>query len=54
MDYVKRKATTTAKIDPLHFDELKEQFLLDIKVVVEMMKIPGELAFNWDQHCPWI
>jgi len=35
MDYVKRKATTTA-----HFDELKEQYLLDIKVVVEMRKIP--------------
>ena len=48
MDYVKQKATTTAKINPLHFDELKEQFLLDIKVVVEMMKIPGELVFNWD------
>ena len=48
MNFVKRKATTTAKIDPEHFDELKEQYLLHIKVVVEMMKIPSELVFNWD------
>ena len=48
MSFVKRKATTAAKIDPSHFDELKEQYLLDIKVVVEMMKIPSELVFNWD------
>ena len=48
MNYVERKATTTAKIDLSHFDELKEQYILDIKVVVEMMKIPSELVFNWD------
>ena len=48
MSFVKQKATTAAKIDPSHFDELKEQYLLDIKVVVEMMKIPSELVFNWD------
>ena len=46
--FVKQKATTAAKIDPSHFDELKEQYLLDIKLVVEMMKIPCELVFNWD------
>ena len=48
MNYVKRKASTSAKIDPSHFDELKEQYLLDIKVVVEMMKVPNEFVFNWD------
>jgi len=48
MSFVKRKATTAAKINPSHFDELKEQYLLDIKVVVEIMKIPSELVFNWD------
>ena len=48
MNYVKRKASTSAKIDPSHFDELKEQYLLDIKVVVEMMRVPSELVFNWD------
>jgi len=48
MSFVKQKATTAEKINPSHFDELKEQYLLDIKVVVEMMKIPSELVFNWD------
>ena len=48
MNFVKRKATTAAKIEPSHFDELKEQYLLDIKVVVEMEKVPSELVFNWD------
>ena len=43
MDFVKRKATTAAKIEPSHFDELKEQYLLDIKAVVEMEKVPSEL-----------
>ena len=45
---MKRKATTAAKIEPSHFDELKEQYLLDIKAVVEMEKVPSELVFNWD------
>ena len=27
---------------------LREQYLLDIKVVVEMEKVPPELVFNWD------
>ena len=48
MNFVKRKATTAAKIEPSHFDELKEQYLLDIKAVVEMEKVPSELVFNWD------
>ena len=48
MNFVKRKATTAAKIKPSHFDELKEQYLLDIKAVVEMEKVPSELVFNWD------
>ena len=48
MCFVKKKATTAAKIDPLCFAELKVQYLLDIKVVVEMEKVPLELAFNWD------
>lgn len=30
------------------FDNLKEQFLLDIKAVVEIEKIPHDLVFNWD------
>ena len=45
---MKRKATTSAKLDPSCFAELKEQYLLDIKVVVEMAKVPAELVFNCD------
>ena len=47
MNFVKRKATTAAKIEPLHFDEMKEQYLLDTKAVVNMEKFPSELVFNW-------
>lgn len=45
--FVKRKAATSAKVDP-SFAELKKQYLLDIKVVVEMAKVLAELVFNWD------
>ena len=49
MGYVKRRASTKAKVAVQKFDELKTQFLLDIKVVVEMDEIPPELVINWDQ-----
>ena len=32
-----------------NFEDLKEQFLIDIKVVVDMEDVPPELVFNWDQ-----
>ena len=56
MNFVNRKATTAAKIEPLHFDGIKEQsisttvfsYLLDIKAVVKVVKFPSELVFNWD------
>ena len=32
-----------------NFEAVKEQFLLDIKAVVEMEAVPPELIFNWDQ-----
>ena len=60
MGYVKRKACSTAKVESLSFEELKEQFLLDIKVVVEMEDVPADLTMNWDHtginivpSCPW-
>jgi len=60
MGYVKRKACSTAKIEPSHYEELKEQYLLDIKIVVEMEEIPADLILNWDHTginivpgCPW-
>jgi len=48
MGYVKRKACSTAKLEPLHYEELKEKHLLDIKVLVEMEDIPAEMILNWD------
>ena len=32
-----------------NFEEIKAQFLLDIKAVVEMEDIPFDLIINWDQ-----
>ena len=49
MGYVKRRASTKAKVAVQNFDELKMQFLLDIKVVVKMDEIPPALVINWDQ-----
>ena len=49
MDCVKRKATTKSKLTIHRFEELKEQYLFDIKVVVEMEEIPHDLIINWDQ-----
>ena len=49
MRMVKRKACSKNKINPEHFESLKEQFLLDIKQTVELEEIPHELIINWDQ-----
>ena len=45
---MKRKATTSPKVEPAHFKELKEQFLLDVKAVVDMEDLPSDLILNWD------
>ena len=49
MGYVKRRGSTAAKVAVSNFEEVKQQFLLDIKVVVEIEEIPSELVINWDQ-----
>lgn len=46
--YVKQNATTSAKVEPSYFEELKEQYLLDIKAAVETLDIPMDLIMNWD------
>ena len=46
---MKRRASTKAKVAVQDFEEVKAQFLLDIKVVVEMDEIPFDLVINWDQ-----
>jgi len=48
INFEKRKATTSAKVEPAHFKELKEQFLLDVKAVVDMEDILSNLISNWD------
>ena len=60
LGFVKRKANSTAKVEPSHYEQLKEQYLLDIKVVVKMEDIPADLIMNWDHMginivpgCPW-
>ena len=49
MGYVKRRASTKAEVTVQNFEEIKAQFLLDIKVIVEMEEIPFNLIINWDQ-----
>ena len=49
MGLVKRRASTKAKVDVKNFDELKRNFLGDIKNVVLMDEIPQELIINFDQ-----
>ena len=49
MGYVKRRASTKAKVTASDFDKLKSQFLFDIKAIIEMEEIPAELVINWDQ-----
>ena len=48
MRFVKRKGCSTKKLMMHNFEEIKEQFLFDIKVVVRMEDIPDDLIFNWD------
>ena len=49
MGYVKRKATSKAKVTVENLSALKQQYLLDIKGTVEMEEIPEDLILNWDQ-----
>ena len=49
MGYVKRKACSKAKVDVERYEQLKDEFLLEIKVIVNMDEIPPELIINFDQ-----
>ena len=49
MGFVKRRASTSAKVMPDKFDELKAQYIFDVKVNIEMDEIPADLVINWDQ-----
>lgn len=49
MKFVKRKATTIkSKMTVVNFDELKDNFLIDIKVIATMEEVPDDMIFNWD------
>ena len=49
MGFVKREACSKAKVDVSQFQQLKEEFLLEIKNIVNMDEIPAELVINFDQ-----
>ena len=49
MGFVKRKACSKAKVDVSKFQQLKDEFLLEIKNIVSMDEIPAELVINFDQ-----
>lgn len=46
IQFVKKKGNNKAI---LNFEEIKQQYLVDIKVVVEMTEIPKDLIVNWDR-----
>lgn len=48
MGYVKRKGSNAGEVAVARFDELKEEYLADIKAEVLMNDIHKELVFNWD------
>lgn len=49
MGFVKRKASSSAKVTPDEFDKQKRDFLRDIRNVISMGHIPSELIVNFDQ-----
>ena len=49
MGFVKRRASTKAKVSVSDFNQLKAQFVFDVKAVIKMEDIPCELVINWDQ-----
>ena len=49
MGYVKRKCSNADKLLVARLEELKEEFLADVKAEVLMNDIPKEMIFKWDQ-----
>ena len=47
MGYVER-SSISLKMTIKNFDTIKEQFLLDLQIAMEMKNIPPELVLNWD------
>ena len=49
MGFVMQKSTTKVKVSVEDLEALREQFLLDIKAIVDLEDIPHEHILNWDQ-----
>ena len=49
MGYVKRRASTKAKVNIDDFKAVENQFLFNVQAVVEMEEILDDLIINWDQ-----
>jgi len=45
MGFVRRRASTSARVTPDTFDEHKAQFLFDVKYFVGMGKIPDTVVW---------
>ena len=43
-----RPIVRKSKVLPENFDEIKEQFLIDVRSVIEMEDVPLSLVLNWD------
>lgn len=48
MGYTKRKANSKCKVLPDNFEEIKKNYLADIRAVVEVEDVPPSLIINWD------
>ena len=49
MKLIKRRASTKGMVTSKNFEEVKAQFLLDIKAVIGFEEIPFDLTDNCDQ-----
>ena len=50
MKLIKRRASTKEMVTSKNFEEVKAQFLLDIKAVVGFEEIPFDLTDNCDRQ----
>ena len=49
MGYTKRRANSKSKVMVDDFEEIKTQFLLDVRACIEFEEIPMDMVINWDQ-----
>ena len=50
MNFVKRKATTKkSKVTVSNFEEMRSNYLMDIKAIITLEEIPDDIILNWDQ-----